>query len=81
MLRCVILPENSLLGHKAPDEGGIKCSEGIYAWVRAGPALEYSIPEVEGCPPAQPYSAVHQWLQQDIHEAVKADKGMFKEAL
>ena len=47
----------------------------------AGPALEYSIPEVEGCPPAQPYSAVQQWMQQDIHEAVTADKGMFEEAL
>lgn len=51
------------------------------AWVRAGPALEYSIPEVEGCPPAQPYSAVQQWMQQDIHEAVKADKGILEEAM
>ena len=41
----------------------------------AGPDLAFSIPEIEGYPSAQPYSAVQQLMQDEMQDAVNASAG------
>ena len=48
-----------------------------YGWFCAGPDLAFSIPEVEGYPSAQPYSAVQQLMQDEMQDAVNASAGIF----
>ena len=42
----------------------------------AGPDLAFSIPDVEGCPPAQPMSELLAFMQHETQEAAKAGTGM-----
>jgi len=41
----------------------------------AGPDLAFRIPQVDGVPPAKPYSAVQHFMQIEMQEAVKAEAG------
>ena len=44
--------------------------------VHAGPDLAFRIPDVEGCPPAQPMSELLAFMQHETQEAAKASTGM-----
>ena len=44
--------------------------------VHAGPDLAFRIPDVEGCPPAQPMSELLAFMQHETQEAAKASAGM-----
>ena len=46
-------------------------SEGLHD-VDAGPDLAFGMPEIEGYPSAQPYSAVQQLMQDEMQDAVNA---------
>ena len=44
--------------------------------MHAGPDLAFRIPDVEGCPPAQPMSELLAFMQHETQEAAKASTGM-----
>ena len=44
--------------------------------VHAGPDLAFRIPDVEGCPPAEPMSELLAFMQHETQEAAKAGTGM-----
>ena len=47
-----------------------------WAAAHAGPDLAFRIPDVEGCPPAQPMSELLAFMQHEAQEAAKASPGI-----